>query len=132
MDTGEVIGTLSLAGEKIENGAAIDETGAVYLNSSRAMYRFDPDKNGVPAKTWREPYDRGHLKVLSEGSGSTPTLMGKDYVAIADNADPQVHVVEELGGAVLEQADVLRVRGTARQHESAGEAGEQAPHDAVL
>jgi len=92
MKTGNVIGTVAL-GEKIENGNAIDETGAVYLNTSRAMYRFDPDKNGAPSTTWREPYDWGHLKVLSEGSGSTPTLMGKDYVAIADNADPQVHVL---------------------------------------
>ena len=92
MQTGNVIGTVSL-GEKIENGNAIDETGAVYLNTSRAMYRFDADENGAPIITWREPYDWGHVKVLSEGSGSTPTLMGKDYVAIADNADPQVHVL---------------------------------------
>ena len=92
MKTGNVIGTVAL-GETIENGNAIDETGAVYLNTSRAMYRFDPDKNGAPSITWQEPYDWGHVKVLSEGSGSTPTLMGKDYVAMADNADPQVHVL---------------------------------------
>jgi len=92
MQTGDVIGAVAL-GEKTENGTAIDETGAVYLNTSRAMYRFDPDKNGAPSITWREPYDWGHVKVISEGSGSTPTLMGKDYVAIADNADPQVHVL---------------------------------------
>jgi hypothetical protein len=93
MKTGNVIGTMRLVGERIENGNAIEETGAVYLNSSRAMYRFDADENGAPTITWREPYDWGHVKVLSEGSGSTPTLMGKDYVAMADNADPQVHVL---------------------------------------
>jgi len=92
MKRGNVLGTVAL-GETTENGSAIDETGAVYLNTSRAMYRFDPDTNGAPSITWREPYDWGHVKVMSEGSGSTPTLMGNDYVAIADNADPQVHVL---------------------------------------
>ena len=93
MNTANVLGTLRLPGEKIENGTAIEETGGVYLNTNRAMYRFDADENGAPSMTWREPYDWGHVKVLSEGSGSTPTLMGKDYVVIADNADPQVHVL---------------------------------------
>ena len=101
MKTGNVIGTVAL-GEKTENGTAIDETGAVYLNTSRAMYRFDPDENGAPSITWREPYDWGHVKVISEGSGSTPTLMGKDYVAIADNADPQVHVLVYRRAKVVE------------------------------
>ena len=62
MQTGDVIGAVAL-GEKTENGTAIDETGAVYLNTSRAMYRFDPDENGAPSITWREPYDWGHVKV---------------------------------------------------------------------
>lgn len=34
-----------------------------------------------------------HVKSVSRGSGTTPTLMGQDYVAIADNADPKMHVL---------------------------------------
>jgi len=46
--------------------------------------------------TWREEYDRGsRLKPgqTNFGSGTTPTLMGTRWVAITDNADPQMHVV---------------------------------------
>jgi outer membrane protein assembly factor BamB len=31
--------------------------------------------------------------LLNFGSGTTPTLMGRDFVAIADNADPFMHVL---------------------------------------
>jgi len=92
---GQVLGTLALsAGEAAENGLATDEDGGMYFVSSQFMYRFDADAEGAPTTTWREPYDTGtHVKVLSRGSGTTPTLMGTDYVAIADNADPQIHVL---------------------------------------
>ena len=92
---GKVLGSILLpAGEEIENGMAADETGGMYLASSQAMYRLDADLDGKPSITWREPYDAGtHVKVLSRGSGTTPTLMGKDFVTIADNADPQIHVL---------------------------------------
>src|SRR5256885_16630885 len=49
-----------------------------------------------PVVTWREEYDRGsRLKPgqTNFGSGTTPTLMGTRWVAITDNADPQMHVV---------------------------------------
>lgn len=91
----EQVATVSLDGERIKNSMAIDETGGMFIASDHAMYRFDADNEGEPVITWREPYDRGNRTKtgqLGQGTGTTPTLMGTDYVAIADNADPQMHV----------------------------------------
>jgi hypothetical protein len=92
---GQLLGTLQLGSDELfENGMSVDEDGGVYAVSSRFMYRFDAGEDGTPVLTWREPYDAGtHVKVQSRGSGTTPTVMGTDYVAIADNADPQIHVL---------------------------------------
>jgi hypothetical protein len=52
--------------------------------------------HGVPQITWREPYDRGTRQKLGQvrqGSGTTPTLMGTQFVANADNAAPHLHVL---------------------------------------
>ncbi len=95
-DNGKVIGTLRLEGEEIHNSLAIDETGGVFIASDHAMYRFDAEKDGKPAITWRESYDRGtRIKPgqLGQGTGTTPTLMGKEFVTITDNADPNMHVL---------------------------------------
>ena len=84
-----------LPGERIVNSFAIDETGGVYIVSDHALYRFEADSTGAPTVTWRVEYDRGsRVKPgqLSQGSGTTPTLIGKDLVAITDNADPFMHV----------------------------------------
>ena len=93
-DTGATA-TLTLSGEQINNSTAVDATGGLFAASDHAMYRFDADTQGQPVITWREPYDRGNrIKVgqLSQGTGTTPTLMGTDYVTITDNADPRMHV----------------------------------------
>jgi hypothetical protein len=108
LDQGKLLGVMKLpAGEIIENAMAADETGGVYLDSSKALYRFDFDPNadtdGEPSITWREPYDGGtHVKVLSRGSGTTPTLMGTEYVTFVDNAEPQDHVLVYRRAKVLE------------------------------
>src|SRR6266702_724424 len=88
--------TMRLAGEAIGNSFAADETGGVFIVSDHAMYRFDAGAMREPVVTWREEYDRGvRLKPgqTNFGSGTTPTLMGTPWVAITDNADPQMHVV---------------------------------------
>jgi hypothetical protein len=96
MGAGTVL-TLTLpAGERIVNGHAADETGGVYIASTQAMYRFDADESGAPSVTWREPYDAGtHQKPgqVDIGTGTTPSLMGEEFVTITDNADPQMHVL---------------------------------------
>jgi hypothetical protein len=82
---------LKLAGEGISNSFAVDETGGVFVVSDAALYRFDAGRRGQPRLTWRRPYaDSGvHKPGQSDaGSGTTPTLVGRRWVAIADNADP--------------------------------------------
>lgn len=82
--------------EGIDNSFAVDETGGVFVVSEYALYRLELDKNGKPVVIWREEYDRGTAKKpgqLSHGSGTTPTLISKDYVAISDNAEPQMNVL---------------------------------------
>ncbi len=84
------------AGEEITNSVATDETGGMYVVSTHALYRFDANAAGVPEVSWREVYDRGNrLKTgnLSQGSGTTPTLLGDRWVAINDNADPQTNIL---------------------------------------
>jgi hypothetical protein len=77
-------------GEPIGNSFAVDETGGVFMVTDKAMYRFDA-REGKPAVTWRRQYPNiGVTKPgqTEQGSGTTPTLIGRSYVAITDNADP--------------------------------------------
>jgi hypothetical protein len=77
------------------NSFSVDETGGVYVVTDKAMYRFDASPLGVTT-TWREVYDNIGVKKPGQtetGSGTTPTVMGSDYVAITDNADPMNVVV---------------------------------------
>lgn len=94
-----ILASLCLQGETISKSFAVDpvaERGGVFIVSDYALYRFDAGPDGTPAITWRESYDRGSgLKPgqLQVGSGTTPTLMGSQFVAITDNAEPQMHVL---------------------------------------
>jgi hypothetical protein len=86
---------LRLDGEEIQNSFSVAPDG-VYVVSDHALYRFEPDPQLGPRITWRQPYDRGsHKKVgqVNQGSGTTPTLLGDDYIAIADNAEPRMNVL---------------------------------------
>jgi len=105
MGTGTVFTMTLPAGERIANGHSADETGGVYIASTRAMYRFDADQNGAPTITWRETYDAGtYMKPgqVDIGTGTTPTLMGTEFVTIADNADPRMHVLVYRRAKVVE------------------------------
>jgi hypothetical protein len=100
-----VIGTIDPAsgavhtlplGEPISNSFAVDETGGVYVVTTKALYRLDADGSGTPVVTWREIYQNSGIAKPGQsdaGSGTTPTLMGRDYVSILDNADPMNVVV---------------------------------------
>lgn len=93
-DTGRVR-SLDLE-EEIANSFSVDEDGGVYVVSTEAMYRFDADRTGRPEVTWRAQYDRGSAQKAgqsNQGSGTTPTLLTNGLVAIADNAEPRMHVV---------------------------------------
>lgn len=94
MRDGRIHGT-RLEGEEIENSFSMAEDGA-YIVSDHALYRFELDANAQPTIVWRETYDRGtRRKVgqINQGSGTTPTLLGADYVAIGDNAEPRMNVL---------------------------------------
>jgi hypothetical protein len=88
------IHVVRLAGEEIQNSLSISPEGA-YVVSDHALYRFELTAGG-PRAVWREAYDRGRrtkLGQINRGSGTTPTLLGDDYVAIADNAEPRMNVL---------------------------------------
>ena len=83
-------------GEDVENSFAVDETGGVFVVSDRAMYRFDAGAGGEPEISWREPYpNSGEQKPgqSDDASGTTPTLLGRRWVGIADNAEQMGVVV---------------------------------------
>ncbi len=106
-ETGKVR-MIRLPGEEIENSHAVSEDG-VAIVSDHALYEFRARPSGRPYVVWRATYDRGtHRKVgqINQGSGTTPTLIGRKFVAITDNADPQMHVnvykrADHVGGSRL-------------------------------
>jgi len=93
--TGEVK-SMQFTGEGIFNSLAGDETGAIYLVTTHRLAAVEADATGAPVVRWSQTYDRGTQKKpgqLSQGSGTTPTLIGHDLVAITDNAEPRMHVI---------------------------------------
>jgi hypothetical protein len=75
----------------------------VYIVSDRALYRFDADPKGAPAVSWRIVYPNSQIHKPGQsdaGSGTTPTLMGRKWVAITDNADPMDVVVYRRAKAI--------------------------------
>jgi hypothetical protein len=100
-----VVGTVDLAsgqvksrdtGEPNGNSFAVDDTGAVYVVTNAAQYRFDAATDGTPRVVWRTPYANvGDQKPgqSQAGSGTTPTVMDGGLLAITDNADPMNVVV---------------------------------------
>ena len=82
-------------GEVISNSFAVGQGGAVYIVSDGALYRLEAGERG-PEVVWRAPYgNTGTQKSgqTSPGSGTTPTLLRRRYVAITDNSDPLQVVV---------------------------------------
>ena len=99
-------------GEGIANSFAVDDSGGVYVVTTRAMYRIDATDTGRPRVTWRTVYPNSGVQKpgqVSAGSGTTPTVMGKRWVAITDNADPMDVVVYRRGAHVRGKREVCRV-----------------------
>jgi hypothetical protein len=88
--------TRQFEGERFQNSFAVGPDGA-FVVTDHALYALTADPaSGAPQVTWRELYDRGtHRKLgqIDQGSGTTPTLLGDDWVAIADNAEPRLNVL---------------------------------------
>lgn len=86
---------MRLDGEEIQNGFSVAQDG-VYIVSDHAMYGLQARPDGTPAVMWRESYDRGTSRKvgsINQGSGTTPTLLGDDYVSITDNADGRINLL---------------------------------------
>ena len=86
--------------EPIGNSFAVDSDGSVSIVTDKALYRFEAGADGVPKAVWREEYANiGTIKPgqTQAGSGTTPTLIGEDRVAITDNADPMNVLVYQRG-----------------------------------
>jgi len=83
-------------GEFLQNGFAVDIDGAIYAVTVEALYRLEVDQDGLIFVAWRQAYlnDGGQGGLLSQGSGTTPTLFGdnNDLVAIADNSAGRIHL----------------------------------------
>ena len=94
-------------GSPISNSFAVDETGGVYIAADDALYRLDAAPDGTPRRTWRQPYRNSGIKKPGQtqtGSGTTPTVMGRHYVAITDNADPMNVVIVKRASACAGRA----------------------------
>ena len=92
---GRQINVVELEGESIDNAIAVGSLG-VFIASDHAMYRFNLGSDGSPEINWREVYDRGSAPkpgTMGHGTGTTPTLLGDDFVSITDNADGRIHVL---------------------------------------
>jgi hypothetical protein len=82
--------------EAIDNSFAVDETGGVFVVTDYAIYRLEANESKQPKIIWREEYDRGTQKKpgqFAQGSGTTPTLISDDFLAITDNAEPRMNVL---------------------------------------
>jgi hypothetical protein len=124
--TSGVVGTIDPAsgavrsrplGERVANSFAVEDTRAVYMVTDKAMYRLEAGATGVPEVVWREAYENSGVQKpgqSSAGSGTTPTLMGADLVAITDNADPMnVLVYRRSGGRPICRQPVFETGATA-------------------
>jgi hypothetical protein len=78
----------------------------LYVASTDAIYQFQiNDATKEPFYTWREDYENGTEQkpgTLSHGSGTSPTLIGHDLVAIADDGDPFTNIVVYQRSASIE------------------------------
>jgi hypothetical protein len=96
---------LPAEGETIQNSFAVDQEG-LYVVSTDAIYQFQiNDATKEPIYTWREDYENGTEQkpgTLSHGSGTSPTLIGHDLVAIADDGDPFTNIVVYQRSASIE------------------------------
>jgi hypothetical protein len=89
--------------EGIGNSFAVDADGSVSIVSNAALYRFEAAADGTPKVVWRETYENVGTQKPGQsqaGSGTTPTLIGDDFVAITDNADPMNVLVYRRGRTV--------------------------------
>jgi hypothetical protein len=93
--TTKAVKTIDLPGDEVYNSLATDENGLMFVVTDHRTVALKAPA-GTPLIEWSTAYDRGtRVKPgqLSQGSGTTPTLIDDDLVVITDNADPKMHVI---------------------------------------
>jgi hypothetical protein len=94
------VATLPLrTGERVSNSISTAPDGMT-VATTHAVYLIGRGRDDQLEIRWRVAYDRGPARKpgqLSWGTGSTPTFFGPtqgaDYVAVVDNAEPEVHLI---------------------------------------
>ena len=92
----------------------------MFVVTDAAMYRLEA-RGGEPKVIWRRTYaNTGEQKSgqTSPGSGTTPTLLHRRYVAITDNADPLDVVVFDRARKPKRRRVVCRIEVLGRGHGS--------------
>jgi hypothetical protein len=97
--------------ESVNNSIAVGAKGA-FVVTNRALYRF-VYREGRVHLVWRHPYEAPELGVQSrrlntKGTGTTPTVLGDQYVAFTDGAARMRLVVVEQGPATAQLAPNYR------------------------
>lgn len=110
--------------EQIQNSVAMDEQG-LYVVSDFALYRFSAEgESGGIIQDWRSSnYERGGAQsgTFSQGSGTTPTAFGPDYIAITDFADPiNVVVYSRASGDEICRQPVFKAGASATENSLIG------------
>lgn len=107
-------------GELMANSFAVADDGGVFIVGEDSLYRFDAGPLGAPVVSWQVAYERVNVVkpgMLSRGSGTSPTLIGQDWVAIGDNADPMhVEVYERGSGVRICRAPVFEQGASATEN----------------
>ncbi len=113
--------------EEIQNSFSVGKDG-VYIVSNFALYKFrfnEKTKKIELDPKWEETFKEGDLVYdndwsnkpghLNTGSGTTPTLMGDDYVAICDNDSNQVNlcIYSQETGKLISKLKLFDERGAA-------------------
>lgn len=90
------LATLRLAGRTVSNALALDEQGGIYLVTDAAATRVDWSAGGL-VERWSHPIEAPFTEPrpgrLGVGSGTTPALMGRHHVVLADDAESMNLVV---------------------------------------
>ena len=126
--TGQV--TSRSLGEGITNSFAVDDTGGVFIVTDRALYRFDA-RRATSTRRGGVGYDNNGVAKPGQsdaGSGTTPTLLGRNYVAIADNADPmQIVVVRRRADLTADRRKGKRVAASVTASSASSPSSRRAP-----
>ncbi|KAF6822637.1 hypothetical protein CPLU01_11881 [Colletotrichum plurivorum] len=107
----------AIPGQIVENGIAVSGDKVFVVTGPPRQSQQEEDGllaaytsssgNGTSLEhLWRLPYNAGRLLkpgTFARGSGTTPSLLGDDFVAVTDNDDEQLHLViahqkQRLGG----------------------------------